>query len=177
MLLLQCGFYCGEASIPMWFFLLKSGGAASIAVQPKHEILRYWRYNKMSFQKDTAFFSFLGQFWPLKNRIFKKKNSKAIDRPSQNTSICPLSYERQQIVDNFIVYYSIAKHQVGRRSPPNVGNPKVKNPKHFLRKTHIFLEKLTFLRKTQGLLKNSSKIFKTTQGIGKYTCSCLRKND
>ena len=34
------------ASIRMWFLLLKSGGAASIAVRPKHEILRYF-YNQM----------------------------------------------------------------------------------------------------------------------------------
>ena len=72
-------------------------------------------------------------------------------------------HERQQIVDNFIVCYSIAKHQVGRRSPPNVGNPKVKTPQafpsknsHFPRKTHISSKNSRIFEKLkQNFSKNS----------------------
>ena len=45
----------------------------------------------------------------------------------------PLSYERQQIVDNFIVYYSTVKRYVGRRSPPNLG-PLRRGPDYTMQK-------------------------------------------
>ena len=57
-------------------------------------------------------------------------------------------------------------------------NPKiVKNPSIFFEKLTFSSKNSHFFEKLEDFWKTQAIFFQKTQGIGKYTCSYLRKND